>query len=1239
MAENKAIFDGFANKYSLQKTLRFGLIPDSESKKWIEKNLVIEKDEKLAEEYKKAKKIIDKVHKAFIESALEKLKLNEKALTAFEKETAKTKKERDKKTIEKIQASLRNEVADSFNKDKEEFKAMFSEKMIKENAPRFCNTAEEKATMKLFDNFTTYFKEFHKNRKNIYSNEAKATSIAFRIVHENLVTFVDNLRIFAKIREGGLDLDKAEYELKSILGKEKIEKLFSIEYFNKVLSQGGIDFYNRIIGGEFEEGSRKKIRGLNELINLHNQKERGKLPRFKQLKKQILSDRKKSLDFGFLDDSELLQAIEEFYLKELSDENGKRTPEMLRALFERAEEFDIEKIHLRNDSTLRELSNKLFGDWSAIENALSEHYEKENPSKDTKKYEKDKEKWLKQDQFPIATIETALSLYEHEKVDKGKCKGLFFRQFSSFKKEEDDKENLLERLEISYNRAKPILENKSPGNRLASDEQAKGKLKALLDALIDILHFVKSLRLKDAAISDKDYSFYGEFDPLFERLDGIVGIYNKTRNYLTKKPYSTEKIKLNFENSVLLGGWDRNIEDTKGGVIFRKDGQFYLGIINKNNKTILKNPPKAKDGEVAFEKMFYKLIPNPARDLHHTILSKKRSAKYKPTKTLLEKYEQKKHIKGDNFDKKFCHELIDFFKESIKKNPDWETFNFKFSETSSYEDISGFYREVGRQGYKVVFERIPASYIETLVKEGKLYLFKIWSKDFSKDSKGTPNMHTLYWRALFDEKNLKEPIYKLNGEAEMFFRKRSVEPKITHPAGKPIPNKNPDNLKKESVFKYDLIKDRRYSLDKFQFHVPITTNFGSEGQEFIDYDVRDAIKKSPVRIIGIDRGERNLLYLSMIDENGKILLQESLNKITSLYGGGKKTTDYNSLLARSEAGRDEARRDWKKIENIKEIKEGYLSQAVHKIATLMVENEAIVVMEDLNSGFKRGRTKVEKQVYQKFERMLIEKLNYLVFKKRSPEEAGGLRNALQLTSKFKSFEKLGKQSGFLFYIPAAMTSKIDPVTGFANELNPKYESVGKSKEFFSKFERISYNSKKNWFEFSFDYSNFKTKDGLEGKWVVCSTPHERFYRNGGAKGGAKGETLPMNANEELKKLFGEFGIEYSTGDCLKKEIVSKDSKEFFKKLTRVLASILSLRQNNGKTGQDEQDYILSPVEPFFCSLDGKDGLPKDADANGAYNIARKGLLAVRQIRSAEDPKKARLAIRNKEWLEFAQAMK
>ena len=53
-------------------------------------------------------------------------------------------------------------------------------------------------------------------------------------------------------------------------------------------------------------------------------------------------------------------------------------------------------------------------------------------------------------------------------------------------------------------------------------------------------------------------------------------------------------------------------------------------------------------------------------------------------------------------------------------------------------------------------------------------------------------------------------------------------------------------------------------------------------------------------------------------------------------------------------------------------------------------------MEDLNYGFKRGRFKVERQVYQKFETMLINKLAYLVDKSRAVDEPGGLLKGYQL---------------------------------------------------------------------------------------------------------------------------------------------------------------------------------------------------------------------------------------------------
>ena len=230
-----------------------------------------------------------------------------------------------------------------------------------------------------------------------------------------------------------------------------------------------------------------------------------------------------------------------------------------------------------------------------------------------------------------------------------------------------------------------------------------------------------------------------------------------------------------------------------------------------------------------------------------------------------------------------------------------------------------------QQGYKVTFSPVSVSHIDRLVDEGKMYLFQIYNKDFSPSSKGTPNMHTLYWRALFDGQNLADVVYKLNGEAELFFRRRSLSPsRPTHPAGVPIANKNRQNEKQTSTFDYDLTKDRRFTVDKVMFHVPVTLNFKSTGNSDINQQVRAYLQTADdAHVIGIDRGERHLLYLVVIDRHGHIKEQCSLNEIVNEYNGNSYRTNYHDLLDRREKDRLEARQSWKSIETIKELKEGH----------------------------------------------------------------------------------------------------------------------------------------------------------------------------------------------------------------------------------------------------------------------------------------------------------------------------
>ena len=190
------------------------------------------------------------------------------------------------------------------------------------------------------------------------------------------------------------------------------------------------------------------------------------------------------------------------------------------------------------------------------------------------------------------------------------------------------------------------------------------------------------------------------------------------------------------------------------------------------------------------------------------------------------------------------------------------TLNLK--STSEYNDISEFYKDVEEQGYKIEYSEYSEKYINELVDRGELYLFQIYNKDFSEYSKGRPNLHTMYWKAVFDIENIKNPVYKLNGEAEIFYRKKSLERKITHSANEPVANKNENTIKSgkpTSLFKYDLIKDKRYTVDKFQFHVPITMNFKSEKMFNINQVVNKYLKyNDDINVIGIDRG-RGIFYM------------------------------------------------------------------------------------------------------------------------------------------------------------------------------------------------------------------------------------------------------------------------------------------------------------------------------------------------------------------------------------------
>ena len=1265
-------FEDFTKLYPLSKTLCFEARPIGATKSNIIKNGLLDEDKHRAESYVKVKKLIDEYHKAFIDRVLAdgclcyKNEGNEDSLEEyyeFYSLSSKDKSDDTRKHFATIQQNLRSKIAETLTKDKA-YANLFGNKLIESHKDKedknniidsdliqFVSTAtpdqldsqsKDDATklIKEFWGFTTYFTGFFENRKNMYTSEEKSTGIAYRLINENLPKFIDNMESFKKIMEKpemSANMEELRANLEEYLNVESISEMFELNYYNMLLTQKQIDVYNVVIGGKTDEEQDIKTKGINEYVNLYNQQHKdAKLPKLKTLFKQILSDRNAIswLPEEFDKDRNVLNAIKDCYVRLTANVLGNN---VLNSLLSTLSEYNTESIFIRNDIQLTNISQKMAGSWNYIQDAIKQDIKNVAPARKRKESEEDYEERIsknfkKADSYSIKYIDDCLN--RAYKNNTYTVEG-YFATLGATNTPSLQRENLFAQIANAYTNISSLLSSDySAEKNLAQDKENVAKIKTLLDCIKSLQHFVKPL-LGKGDESDKDERFYGELSMLWKELDTVTPLYNMVRNYMTRKPYSQKKIKLNFENPQLLGGWDANKEKDYASILLRRDGKYYLGIMDKESKKLLgKSMPS--DG-ACYQKMVYKLLPGANKMLPKVFFAKSRLADFNPSKEIIENYNNGTHKKGKNFNLKDCHALIDYFKESIKKHEDWSKFGFKFSESTTYEDLSGFYHEVEQQGYKLSFTNVSASYIDKMVDEGKMYLFQIYNKDFSEYSKGTPNMHTLYWKALFDERNLADVVYKLNGQAELFYREKSIDcTHPTHPANHPILNKNKDNEKKESIFEYDLIKDRRYTVDKFMFHVPITMNFKSTGADNINQLVREHLKDADApHIIGIDRGERHLLYLVVIDMHGNIKEQFTLNDIVNEYNGNTYRTNYHDLLDAREDARLKARQSWQTIENIKELKEGYLSQVIHKITQLMVKYHAIVVLEDLSMGFMRGRQKVEKQVYQKFEKMLIDKLNYYVDKKANAEQAGGLLNAYQLTSKFDSFQKLGKQSGFLLYIPAWNTSKIDPVTGFVNLLDTRYQNVEKAKAFFCKFEAIRYNSNKNWFEFTIDYNNFGQKaEGTRTKWTLCTQGKRiRTFRN--PEKNSEWDNQEIDLTSALKNLFAHYHIDINGN--IKEAISAQSDKTFFTELLHLLK--LTLQMRNSITGT-ETDYLISPVADdngyFYDSRTCNDTLPKNADANGAYNIARKGLMLIEQIKKAKDIANIKFDISNKSWLNFAQ---
>lgn len=1113
-----------------------------------------------------------------------------------------------------------------------------------------------------FKGFYTYFGPFNQTRENMYKSDGTATAIATRLIDENLIRFCDNIIEKNKLKE-------------QVQGYDRYDCLFEVSSYNEYLSQVGIDLYNGT--KDSHDNDEISIHSLKSAISKENisiKNKSGKVIKsgFKDLYKVMLNERERFITQ--YDEKSILDDV----IRVFGSKANQELPKIQNLLVD-IESKVLDKIWLKN-TALSELSARYCGgnNWDIIAKAIKnlgagkidrgeykldkfiqlstvkEAFDKlglgelELPKKSNKNKETVLTPTIAKAIFKSVLFEVELQGLEDStdlwSVFLKLLKNDWNKQYSNY---------------LSYDRivTKEILplQKYTPLQETSYDiegvKQTQANLiKKYADSILNLWSSVKFFHIETKNKSEYEkyehsVEFYAPIQDFLNNFEAF-GYYNDLRNYSTKKPFNIDKFKLNFENSTLMGGWDVNKETDNTCIIIKNGLKYELIVMDKKTKGCNKLFEKTTNNSIytpddnGLLKMDYKLLPGPNKMLPKVAFAKSNIEFFNPSDEVLRVYETGT-FKKEKLVLQDLKIMIKFWKKVLTTHLEWKEFGWKFQ--ADYSDISQFYNDVAQQGYKLKFTPINSQVLEQLELEHKIYRFQIKNKDwnqFAKKSDSSKNQQTLYWEALFAPTNFAtHPIFKLNGEGEVFKREKSIEAKRAK-----------DSSQKD-IFKgkssTQVIQNERYTKDKLLMHIPITINFSSQNiTKFNDFMAGELEGDKNLNYIGVDRGENNLLYVVLVNSNGEILVQKDLNCVGVKNAHGDKQ-NYHDLLDQKQSQRADAKETWSTIQNIKELKAGYLSLVVYELCKMAVENNALIILENLNYGFKKGRTaKFEKSVYQKFEVALAKKLQYLNFKGEENGKLGSTLNGLQLCPSI-DIARIDKsdQWGIINYVPAAYTSKICPLTGWHQHIylkdgnyRSKFELDSGEKDNTSPI-TIGWN--KAYQCYTFEYIEFiKDKDSKN----TIDNKQWKLY--------AHKDLVRVTYENRVSKIHSGFDIQDGLSKLLAftngQDINSKISESFSDKEFAQLAFYFKLISNirnklptgriNEKGTEIKLDVIQSaclctppncvmfnskkdftPI--FFDSRKSKDQanhlnlkvynnicpLPTDGDANGAFHIAKLGI--------------------------------
>ena len=998
---------------------------------------------------------------------------------------------------------------------------------------RVCNI-----NLQLKELYTTgYYAYVFKSRDLMFATGKN--SIAYRIFNDNIKIFVNNLIKYNKF------IQKTEY-----ITFFQDENLNKFDYLQNCIIQSDIDKYNNYIGQ------------LNKEFNEFCQKNKLGYKKFEFLNKQILGNSEYSLGFDTIKNFEECDYIVRDEIQKFKS-NIPLIVETINLIVNNLDSVFIKK------KSLVSFVHKIKFD---IES-------KKDITEIIKLYAKtmngdSKNEFLKKDYFSINEL-----------------KKLFY---------DFDITNLLY---FDYSKTLSLIDMYN-AEKYFDSETYKINLQLVLNHFNNIYNQFKLFNNEFVT-----NNIYNNLDIINNNYKLFTEQYNKIRNFINKSNKSYEQYKIDFKVSSFGEGFTKDL--AKKTFVLKDKNDIYLGCQistykidfenNKSNECFeryykdnfkmqnLKKLIPMKEGSECFEH-----FKNSNEDFEFN--SKKFIKPLIISKELFEKYNKK--------DKKAYVDIIVAFFSNYKGFEDinWKEF---IGEAEQYKSLKEIDKKVEEQTIKLNKEFVSKDYIYQLEKEEHIILGKIYCKDFSDKSKGIKNRDALILLNAFSDEGIKNGIYNIctfnlfkrpiSSSIEQVIHKQGsiiVDKKDRN--GNHIPNEIYKNIythynnsvhlnveAKELIDNglvkikqayYDIVKDKRFAKDSYKVHIAVSINKiknpNANGYKNINKDI----------ICSIDRGERNLLSYTIKNyKTNEILAQNVLNTINNI--------NYSELLKDKEKTIRNQKKTWQTIDSIKNIKKAYCGDAAKHITDLCKKYNCMLAIENLDMDFVRKRQKIEKNVYQTFENMLFNMLECNIDK----NDIFNVKQYLSMNDKKQVVD------GIVITVNPSYTSAIDINTGFISNFRfNKYNKINEKKEFFNKFDEISFNGK--YYVFKFDYNKFKDTNvkmnngnftlTSEGERIVKSKVNNHFNID------------KINLTDKINEIFKD----YSKTNL--KEIIQNNS-EVCKQLFDMFKIICQLRNSD-----NNNDYIYSPaIDKNGNHYDTRNiGLYYNADLSASENIGMKAYL-------------------------------